>query len=347
MRGNITGRIGGEMNFSELNDRNLAERTKQYAYNECVNWPRIAAEASKHPMSVSSLPALWKTPALIVGSGPTLDDAIPHFNQFNGVIFCSISQINILEKWGIAPDFVVALDSADDAADILLDEHSNLSSSILLTFPGISPRILERWPSRVRYFRLIGDPLDEARFPWIDTQFPMLGSVNNTEVIIANFFHCDPIVLAGVDYCFPGGRTRAQDYRRRGPYIFEPKLLQYAETEEGKTTSSEEQLFYANILLAFWKAFKMNLVQVGDRGAMEEIPRISVEDLARPIVVPALPENFWSDVVDKDMIAMGLYANVQGSVVNLHYKDRDKEIAENLYDTYLEANKWAEFWRDK
>ena len=327
------------MNLSEINDKNMNERSMQYAYNGGQNWQRIKDEAAKHPMSLSSLPPLEGMPVLVTGSGPSLDDAMPYLKDFPGPIFSSLSQVNIMEKWGIKPMFYVAYDSADDAADVL-SEGQDLSSSILLTFTGISPKVLARWPSRVRYFLNDCDRYDPQRFPWINISFPLLGCVSNLMVKIAHYFRASMILLAGVDYCYPDGRKRAQDYRRRGPFIFEPKPLEYVPTEEGKVSSSEEQLFYAAILYALWKGEKMGLVRVGDKSALELIPSITPDKIGHSVLAMPTPDSTW-DKIDEFTTELGLFSDVADGRMAIHFKAHDIEAEKAAHEVGWE---WTKFW---
>ena len=48
-------------------------------------------------------------PALITGSGPSLEDTIPHIKNFDGLIISTNSSMSLLMKNGIKPDYVHVL----------------------------------------------------------------------------------------------------------------------------------------------------------------------------------------------------------------------------------------------
>ena len=212
----------------------------------------------------------------------------------------------------------------------------------LLAHPYTSPKVLEAWTGRKRYFEL--QEADGSHFrdvyPWIKVGFPICGSVNNTEVLIARWMGCAPIILAGVDYCFPGGRIRAQDYRRRGPYIFDPIPMQYCDTQEGKTSASQETLFYANLLLGIWKMYNLPLVQVGDKGACTEIPFVPPEELSNIFVPPEELNNIFQvygptrrqiEAIDKSMLEYGMYAEVdERGMGHFRWKEQDESAVESV-----------------
>ena len=90
------------------------------AYNSSANWGKISALAmSGEDVCLSTLPRVQGIPALVLGSGPTLDEAAPFLNQWPGVIFSGPSQVRICDKWKRQPDFVVAVDSSPVVAEQL------------------------------------------------------------------------------------------------------------------------------------------------------------------------------------------------------------------------------------
>ena len=320
------------LQFSAFNDKVSADHARQYAKNAAENYARIKAEFQKGDYSIDSLPRYPREagiPALVLGSGPSLDDALPFIKDFKGMIFASPSQLDILEKWEIVPTYVVSVDSADSVGEEQIRTDRDCHGMTLLTHPYISPKTLDAWHGAKRYFELIeqdGHRHFRDVYPWIQTGFSVAGSVNNTEVIIADWMGCNPIILAGVDYCFPGGRKRAQDYRKRGPYIFDPKPQEMVETRDGLTTVSQETMFYANLLLGIWKMYRLPLVQLGDKGACTEIPFIKPEDLNHAMTIYP-PDEAKIAEIDANMRDFGMYSEVDTSTGIGHFRWREEDLA--------------------
>ena len=332
--------------FGEMNRVNSEAHSKQYAYNGGANWQTIHDEFQKADMNITALPYV-PGPALLIGSGTSLDECLPYIKDFNGAIFCSPSQLDILEKWEIKPTYVVAVDSADSVVDEQLGYDRDYAGLILLTHPGISPGVLKVWKGRRRYFRLIDDPFDEARYPWINTAFPKLGSVNNEEAILAHFMGYSPILLAGVDYCYgPDGRERAQGWRRRGPYIFNEIPPKYLPTEPGKSTTTDEMMFYAACLLGIWKSYRMDLVRVTDRGAVDQIPWIPAEALGHPINPAPLDWETTIQMIDEAMHELGVHLDDSLGIGRgvFHYKDTDLAAVKQADMALVQAYAAADFW---
>jgi|GEM_PF-5707963 len=337
------------LQFSDFNRKVGAEHSRQYSKNGAENYQRIKEEFQRADYSIETLPRFdpaHRLPALILGSGPSLDLTLPFIKDFHGIIFASPSQLSILDKWEITPNYVVAVDSADSVGEDQIPGHDTYGM-VLLTHPYISPKTLDAWKGNKRYFELIDSGMSHFRdiYPWIRQGFPVAGSVNNTQTLIAHWMGLAPIILAGVDYCFPGGRTRAQDYRKRGPYIFDPKPLEYCETKEGLTTASQETLFYANVLLGIWKMYRLPLVQVGDQGACTEIPFIQPEDILAPIDVEG-PTLEQLKAVDKSMLEYGMFAEVdEAGMGHFSWKEQDIAAAAEAEGAKAAADARADAWR--
>jgi len=336
------------LEFAALNTKVSNEHSRQYAKNGAENYQRIKEEFQRADYSIETLPRFDPAdhlPCLIIGSGPSLDDSLPFIKDFPGIIFASPSQLCILEKWEITPHFVVAVDSADSVGEEQIPGHDTYGMT-LLTNPYISPKVLDAWKGAKRYFQLVdsGNERFLDVFPWIKQGFPVAGSVNNTQVTIAHWMGFSPIILAGVDYCFPGGRTRAQDYRKRGPYIFDPKPLDMCETKDGLTSASPETLFYANVLLGLWKMYGLPLVQIGDKGACTEIPFVQPEEILQPIDVGGpTPEQI--EEIDKTMISYGMFAQVdEAGLGHFSWKERDLEQAVLAREAEAIAKARADEW---
>ena len=338
------------LTFGEFNHKISQERLRQYARNGAENYQRIRAEFQRADYSMDTLPQFVPgqgPKALVLGSGPSLDDALPFVKDFEGLIFASPSQLDLLEKWEITPHFVVSVDSADSVGEDQIRADRDTYGMTLLAHPYLSPKTLDAWKGNKRYFQLIADD-DHFHdvYPWIKVGFPIAGSVNNTEVLMARWMGLSPIVLAGVDYCFPDGRIRAQDYRRRGPYIFDPLPHQYVQTEEGLTTATQETLFYANILLGLWKMYRLPLIQVGDKGACTEIPFVQPEDMNKIIEVGG-PSDAQVAAIDAAMTSYGMFAEVDDlgvghfSYAEVAYQDM-KDLEDKLSLAEAEAFRWTQ-----
>ncbi|KUJ71625.1 6-hydroxymethylpterin diphosphokinase MptE-like protein [Thiomicrospira sp. WB1] len=144
--------------------------------------------------------------AVILGGGPTLDDAIDWIKaqQDKLVLFSAARIARRLVNEGIVPDFFVSVDPHDVSFDNSKGIYTYVDSSILLHSYHVNPKLLGQWSGLAAY--------TGQRFGWqskdqvinIDSPGP---NVINTTVHLAQALGCQQIIFSGVDFCFADGRT--------------------------------------------------------------------------------------------------------------------------------------------
>jgi len=96
-------------------------------------------------------------PALIVGSGPSVDEAIPLIKQLAGraLVFSGGSSLRVLLRHGITPDFHCEMENTTDMADMLAATAADhdFGETVLIGGNPIDPRIAAMFKRRVLYFR--------------------------------------------------------------------------------------------------------------------------------------------------------------------------------------------------
>lgn len=96
-------------------------------------------------------------PALIVGSGPSVDDAIPVIKQLadRALVFSGGSSLRVLLRHGIVPDFHCELENTADMADMLEATRADhdFGGAVLIGGNPIDPRIGAMFARRLLYFR--------------------------------------------------------------------------------------------------------------------------------------------------------------------------------------------------
>lgn len=143
--------------------------------------------------------------AIVLGGGPTLDDAIEWIkqNQSKLVIFSVARIARRLKQEGIVPDFYVSVDPHDVSFDNSKGIFAFQDQSILLNGYHINPKLLGQWAGLTCY--------TGNKFGWKNDYPRNLDSlgptVTNTAVNVAAYLGCQNIVLSGLDFCFAKGRT--------------------------------------------------------------------------------------------------------------------------------------------
>lgn len=138
--------------------------------------------------------------AVVVGAGPSLDQALPTLQRFFGLVIAVDRAAPTLMAHGIAPRFVVTQDNG----------IGNLGGFKTRFIPGASlifhqcadSSYVRSWQGPVYTADLVGGRLGLGHLDW----GPHVG---HAAVALAHLMLCRPIVLVGVDLAFPAGSTHA------------------------------------------------------------------------------------------------------------------------------------------
>lgn len=144
--------------------------------------------------------------AIILGGGPTLDDAIDWIkdNQDKLIIFAAARIAKRMEKEGILVDFFVTVDpfpwSFDNSKSLLT--HSEYS--VLVHSFHAQHRLISQWNGLSCYLG--------QRFGWYEEDdkqnFDAPGpTVTNTALHVATTLGAKRLFLSGIDFCFAKGKT--------------------------------------------------------------------------------------------------------------------------------------------
>jgi hypothetical protein len=143
---------------------------------------------------------------LILGGGPTLDDAIEWIKaqQSKLVIFAAARIANRMAREGIIPDFFVTVDPFDWSFDNAKGVLAFAESSILVTSYHAQHKLVSQWNGA----RVFGG--DKYGFKALHTG-PNIGvsgpTVTNTAVHVAASLGAKRLFFSGIDFCFAKGKT--------------------------------------------------------------------------------------------------------------------------------------------
>jgi len=256
-------------------------------WNSVVNHHRIAEWGmSGKSICATTIPHADRSvpnPAVVIGSGPSLDEAAPLLERFPGTVFACPSQSKILDRWGRLPDYVVAVDTHPIVSEQL--KGPLWSDTCLITHQAIDPSVLEMWKWRLRFVRMkIGDDDrdQETMYPWLKMPFSGHGSTPNSAVQLAHWLGYSPIFLVGMDLGFPDGKERAQQWEQCGSRRYRPVAIERTNNrraietgqgliEECRIMTTAEMLYYKLSLLAIWGSVHARLISCS-RGTLTELP---------------------------------------------------------------------------
>lgn len=175
-----------------------------------------------------------KPPAVIVGSGASLDKSIKLLKKWKGGIFCTTSHALSLIRYGVQPTHLVALDPFCTFDEIRGVDWSKTETK-LITHPGVWPTLIKEWPNDIiLYLENIGQPGsfysthqkqmytvreeqgNGIRYPlfryMVRTDFPMFACSPPLQLFVADRLGYGNIFLCGVDFSFTYDKERFTDW---------------------------------------------------------------------------------------------------------------------------------------
>ena len=303
-----------------------------WTYNCTRNYAQIKALRLAGSLNgIHEEPKKPGKPALITGSGPSLD-SFP-FEDFAKVRsdFLVIASLSNAVNWiahGITPDYVVAVDAALGMKKMQFPDYlaHDLRDSVLAIPPIISPDVIEAWQGRITIFRPIQPgmhfimstlPLmfadinehpnmrDRSVIQWFPLGFSNAGCVLNSELTLASYLGCEPIFMAGVNFSFPFGRQVCARYKHtvKGykKYLIDgirtPDLIH--KTLNGLFTTEEHLTYKLNfyIIWGLTQSLVYNLTPPEDTALAATVPHVTAQEMISnyKVLSETYPDELASD----------------------------------------------------
>jgi len=276
------------------------------------------ALASGRAVDLANVPKQTKKSVMILGSGPTLDEALPLMKDWEGDIICSTSQAVTLLAWGREPEHIVALDPDSHSSEIApLDKWEGLKT-ILHMHPGVTPDLVQKWKGPISLFRKLqpqapfyaGEqaigysplgPFRDGRY-WgnesqlsITAQVPMLACVLPAQIAVAKHIGYSQQVLVGADFSFPGDKQRFTSkawedgkWVDHEPGSLDDYLNQFqastdpiVETELDGLKSTAMQIFYSHQTVIAWRVVESNIINASHAGLLRMFPHVPIDEIVR------------------------------------------------------------------
>ncbi|MCE9955450.1 motility associated factor glycosyltransferase family protein [Aeromonas rivipollensis] len=150
--------------------------------------------------------------ALVVASGPTLQDKLPilqhqlHTRRQHYLLICVDTALVFLQRHGIQPDVVVTIDEGIQCHHL---PATCSAQTTLIYYPAVPTATLQAWqgPRKAAYSR---NPLYKSLREAIPKGvLHSGGSVIHPTVDLAVQMGCRDVILLGADFAFPGGLTHS------------------------------------------------------------------------------------------------------------------------------------------
>jgi hypothetical protein len=266
--------------------------------NAARNYHYIEQMFEERSHDIDQLPKVaGGKPCLILGSGPSLDEAAPFLKDWEGDIFCSTSQLSLLEYLGVDPTYVVYIDADPTMGHLVTDHFRDGTEATLLTHPQMPLEILKTWGGDTYFFKMF-DPGDEFSTKYLPPMYGGLnmekkiflgsyvlnsGCVANAMVALAQSLQYSPIFLCGYDLGYPNEVRRFTNYvKTDGEWVSNQEMLPpdrpVFKGNNGVTTD-ELSCFYKYSFMILYGLGNPPVISCS-RGILSEIPHVPIEQVA-------------------------------------------------------------------
>jgi hypothetical protein len=152
-------------------------------------------------------------PAVVVGSGPSLEMEIEQLKKLKGraVIIAAGSSIQALVRHNLEPDLTVSMDPGNANYAIFRHLDYDLDRVPFLYFPTINHKIIEHKTSYMMHAFLNTDPITHYLMDVNedDPVFLSTSTVTGQAIQAALYLGCSQVVLIGQDFSYPNDRYYA------------------------------------------------------------------------------------------------------------------------------------------
>lgn len=219
------------VNSYEYNEGVRGAWTPIWVRNSHENYTEVKRRFQLGNFDLASLRGTMKPgPCLILGSGPSLEDAKPYLKDWKGTIFCSTSHLPMFAYMGLEPDYCCLIDCDPNMVFLVSEYYKKSWKTIFLTHPQIPHDYFRHMADdKVYFFRML-DPSDEFSAKFLPLAYGWLneeknwsigstilngGNVVNTMIPMVQAYGWRPIFLMGYDQSYPDGLRRSGDYRKK------------------------------------------------------------------------------------------------------------------------------------
>ena len=310
-----TKHMGNEIRFSFYNHNNLLHAMGyQYSKRSRV-WDKV--DEAPRAVDLQAAPRHNGEPILIIGSGPTFDEFAPYLKDWKGDIMVSTSQASTCIYHGKEPTYVVALDPNSDYNEMPVDTWDN-RKTIMITHPGVSPNLIERWNGPMYLFRKLQpqtpfyenaqkigystlgheeiDTLGWGSEFLITATVPMLACVLAAQICIAKRLGYQRQYLVGGDLSMPDDKSRFTSYSYVGgkwkeslPVDVETwakmaltgRQTDNALCSQDGVPTSTMFVFYAHQVITAWRITEADIVNASDKGIIKLFPTATPQEILR------------------------------------------------------------------
>jgi len=327
------------------NEKYAGGALKREILNSYFNHPLIHADfASGRAKNLE--PGQGKGPALIIGSGPTLDDAHDLIRGWKGGLFCSSSQAITMLALGKRAFDIVAVDVKTESDEFMpLDVWEDKDCNLIL-HPGMDPEVIQTWRWKKTFFRIMVHGMQfylesmPIAYSMIRTTMYVYGCVAATQILVASMMGYGPLFLVGCDFGYPEDKSRFTGFKRVGSewvredqspapkYRLHPKVIY-----RNGCPSDHFQAYYKQTFFNVWRLSLNDIFTVSRKGGLYEVPHVDAAEVAAT-EGRLRPERFWLsqrdkiDLCERYLLQYGTYTFTfpSGQVEFVLFRDEETEL---------------------
>lgn len=148
-------------------------------------------------------------PALVLGAGPSLRAAMPTIQALRSSVVCVgvDSTVSVMGDHAIIPDFLMAVDYRRENGAHFGGIDRWTTVPLIADFQ-VDPAIIAAYPGPIGW---IANEIGIAQWRGRVPVLPGYLNVTHAGILWAHYLGCSPILVAGMDLCFPNGEIYASD----------------------------------------------------------------------------------------------------------------------------------------
>jgi len=247
-----------------------------------------------------------KGPAVILGSGPGLDEVLPMLKDWKGGLICSSSHAQTLARFGVRPTHIVYSDvrcNWEEIDKVPPGWWEDAPGTVQAAYPGTHPDLISKWPQK-SYYYLPRDPaiplywsIWPTAYDFIKMALLPFACSPAAELGIGRAIGYNPIFMLGHNfgftrdgdgglparYRFRGWHWEAGEWVQEGITAPPPESQPIVMSENGYP-STAMNLFYKRAMfcvarLECHRDEPMQLISATPHSTISEVPYIAPEEM--------------------------------------------------------------------